>query len=89
MHAIITVIGKDKVGIIAKVTTMLAEIDINVLEISQTIMSGNFTMVVLVDYTLCKLSFGEISAACNKLGDDMNLSIKIQRTEIFEAMHTI
>lgn len=89
MNAIVTVIGKDKVGIIAKVTAKLASLDVNVLDLSQTIMQGNFTMVMLVDLAASSCSFGEVKDALNELGKEMELSIKIQRTEIFESMHSI
>jgi len=89
MKAIVTVIGKDRVGIIAAVTVKLAECGVNVLDISQTIMQGNFTMVMMVDCSKCKLDFGSLSESLDALGQEMELSIKIQRTEIFDAMHTI
>ena len=89
MKAIVTVLGKDKVGIIAKVAVKLAEYNINVLDISQTILEDNFTMVMSVDMTLCRESFGTIKKMLNGLGEEMGLSIRIQRTEIFDAMYTI
>lgn len=89
MKAIVTVLGKDKVGIIAKVAVKLAEYNINVLDISQTILEDNFTMVMSVDMTLCRESFGTIKEMLNGLGEEMGLSIRIQRTEIFDAMYTI
>lgn len=89
MKAIVTVLGKDKVGIIAKVAVKLAEYNINVLDISQTIFEDNFTMVMSVDMTLCRESFGTIKEMLNGLGEEMGLSIRIQRTEIFDAMYTI
>lgn len=89
MKAIVTVLGKDKVGIIARVTVKLAECSINVLDISQTIFDGNFTMIMSVDMAQCKESFGSIKEALNELGKEMGVSIGIQRTEIFDAMYTI
>lgn len=88
MRAIVTVIGKDTVGIIARVTTKLAELDVNVLDLSQTIMQGNFTMVMLVDLA-AGTGFDKVQDALNALGETMGLSIRIQRTEIFESMHNI
>ena len=82
MNAIVTVIGKDKVGIIAAVCIKLAEMNVNVLDISQTILDGKFTMVMAVDVGAAKVSVGE-------LGEGMELSIRIQREEIFDAMHRI
>ena len=89
MNAIVTVIGKDRVGIIAKVCIQLAELKINVLDISQTIMQGNFTMIMAVDLAQATASFSEISEALAQLGREMELSIRFQREEIFNAMHTI
>lgn len=89
MNAMITVIGKDTVGIIARVTTTLAELHINILDLSQTIMQGNFTMVMLVDLAASPKPFGEIRERLEALGADMGLTIRIQNTEIFEAMHSI
>ena len=89
MKAIVTVLGKDKVGIIARVAVKLAEYSINVLDISQTILDGNFTMVMSVDMSLCRESFGTVKAMLNELGEEMGLSIGIQRTEIFDAMYTV
>ena len=89
MNAVITVVGHDKVGIIAKVSTLLYESNINILDLSQTIMQGNFTMVMLVDVSSANKSFKEISEALEKLGREIKLTIRIQREEIFDAMHTI
>ena len=89
MNAIVTVIGKDRVGIIAAVCIKLAEMNINVLDISQTIMQGNFTMIMAVDVSQATASFAEIRDALAELGKEMELSIRIQREEIFNAMHSI
>jgi ACT domain-containing protein len=89
MNAVITVVGRDKVGIIARVSTLLYERNINILDLSQTIMQGNFTMVMLVDVSNSTCSLAETSDALTKLGHDMELTIRIQREEIFDAMHTI
>lgn len=89
MNAIVSVIGRDKVGICAAVCTRMAEYRINILDISQTIVQGNFTMVMAVDLEKATAPFGEISTALSSLGDEMGLSIRIQRQEIFDAMHTI
>lgn len=89
MNAIVTVIGRDRVGIIAAVCNTLAEFNINVLDISQTILQGNFTMVMAVDTEKSTASFAQIGAALEELGKEMELSIRIQREEIFQAMHTI
>lgn len=89
MKAIVTVLGKDRVGIIARVAVKLAEYNINVMDISQTIMDGNFTMIMSVDMDGCGESFGAVKEMTDALGEEMGLSIHIQRAEIFEAMHTI
>ena len=87
MNAIVTVIGKDKVGIIAAVK--LAEMNVNVLDISQTILDGKFTMVMAVDAANANVGFEELAAQLRELGEGMELSIRIQREEIFDAMHRI
>ena len=89
MNAIVTVIGKDKVGIIAAVCIKLAEMNVNVLDISQTILDGKFTMVMAVDAANANVGFEELAAQLRELGQGMELSIRIQREEIFDAMHRI
>ena len=89
MNAIVTVIGKDKVGIIAAVCIKLAEMNVNVLDISQTILDGKFTMVMAVDAANANVGFEELAAQLRELGKGMELSIRIQREEIFDAMHRI
>ena len=89
MKAIITVIGKDTTGIIAAVCTLLAEKKINILDISQTVMEGFFTMTMLVDLTASTVAFADISDALTAKGEEMGLSIRIQREDIFDLMHRI
>ncbi len=89
MKAIITVIGKDRVGIIAGVSSLLAQCSVNVLDISQTILQGNFTMVMLADLTDCPLSFAELTEKLSALGAEMDIAIRMQREDIFNAMHKI
>ena len=89
MKAIITVIGKDTTGIIAAVCTLLAERKINILDISQTVMDGFFTMTMLVDLTESTVAFADISDALAKKGEEMGLVIRIQREDIFDKMHRI
>ena len=89
MKAIVTVIGKDRSGIIAEICTLLAENKINVLDISQTVMQGFFTMTMLIELQECKKSFAEISDELDKKGQQMGLSIRIQREDIFDKMHRI
>ena len=89
MNAIVTVLGQDRVGIIAAVCNRLANYNVNILDISQTILQGAFTMVMAVDVSKSTASFGELGKGLGQLGDEMGLSIRIQREEIFNAMHSI
>lgn len=89
MRAFVTVIGQDRVGIIASVCNCLAERSVNILDISQTVLSDNFTMIMLVDASACTVSFEELSFQLAEVGKSMGLSIRIQREEIFNAMHRI
>ena len=89
MRAIVTVLGKDRVGIIANVCTLLAQSGVNILDISQTILQDYFTMVMLVDISGCPLPFDELSKSLKTRGEEQALSIRIQREDIFEAMHRI
>ena len=86
---IITVVGKDTVGIIAKVCTYLSEGSVNVLDISQTIVSGYFDMMMIVDMANATASFAEISDQLDALGEEIGVTIKCQKEEIFEMMHRI
>ena len=85
----LTVVGQDKVGIIAAVCALLAEHNVNILDISQTILQGSFTMVMAVDVGAAKVSVGELRDLLEQLGQKMEISIRIQREEIFDAMHRI
>lgn len=89
MKAIVTVIGKDKIGIIAQVSTVLAENMVNILDISQTILQDYFTMIMLVDLTKMKISFSELNERLNEKGKIIGVQIKIQREEVFKAMHHV
>ena len=82
---IITVVGKDTVGIIAKVCTYLSENGVNVLDISQTIVSGYFNMMMIVDMTKAAKAFADLDV----LGEEIGVSIKCQKAEIFDMMHRI
>ena len=87
--AIITVVGKDTVGIIAKVCTYLAECQINILDISQTIVQGYFNMMMIVDVSAVNRSFGQAAEDLEKLGEEIGVAVKIPREEIFTKMHRI
>ncbi len=89
MRAIVTVIGKDKSGIIAKVSTALADNNVNIEDISQTIVSGNFTMIMLCDLTSSKMAIADLNALLTKLGEEIGVVIRVQNEEIFNAMHKI
>ena len=86
---IITVVGKDTVGIIAKVCTYLAETGVNVLDISQTIVSGYFNMMMIVDMSQSAKPFGDCQKDLDELGKEICVSIKCQKAEIFDMMHRI
>lgn len=87
--AVITVLGKDCVGITMNVCEVLAGANINILDISQTIVSGYFNMVMVVDITASTLTFEETTAKLGAVGEKMGLNIKMQHTDIFDAMHRI
>ncbi len=89
MKAIVTVVGKDQVGIIAGVCNTLADHNINVLDISQTIMEGYFTMMMVVDLALCSEPFVSLQSVLKTYGEGRGLSIRIQREDIFDAMHKL
>ena len=89
MKAIVTVVGKDRVGIIAGVCTQLASYNVNVLDISQTVMQGYFTMMMAVDVSASQIPFAELAKELEQKGKEMNLSVRLQREDIFEAMHRV
>lgn len=89
MKAIITVIGRDKPGIIAEVSGLLAEISVNIEDISQTIMSGNFTMIMSVDLGTSKVTLAELSQLMRELSEKIGVAIRVQHEDIFNIMHKI
>ena len=89
MRAIVTVIGKDKPGIISKVSAALAESNVNIEDISQTIVQGNFTMIMLCDLSGAKINLKELKGALVDLGEKIGVSIHVQHEDIFNAMHKI
>ena len=89
MKAIVTVVGKDQVGIIAGVCNRLAGYNVNVLDISQTVMQSYFTMMMVVDVTNCNVPLAELVGQMELAGKEKNLSIRVQREDIFEAMHRV
>ena len=89
MRAIVTVVGKDKVGIIAGVCTALAEYNVNILDIRQTVMQGYFTMMMVADVSGSSIPVAELAQKLEEQGKQMNLSIRLQREDIFDAMHRV
>ena len=89
MKAVITVVGKDAVGILAKVSTRCAEYNVNVLEVSQSILSELFCMMMVCDTDKMSVSFGQFADAMSKLGEDMGMSIHTMHEDIFNSMHRI
>jgi len=89
MNAIITVVGGDKVGIIAKVSAFLADRGINIEDISQTVLSGNFVMMMMVNLSLCSKPLEEVKSELNALGGSLGVSISLMHEKVFSAMHRI
>lgn len=89
MRAVLTVIGKDKVGIIAGVSNKLAELEINIVDVSQTIMDNYFTMMMVLEFTAQKNHFDMIRLELNQLGERLGVEISIQNEEIFDVMHKL
>ncbi len=89
MRAVLTVVGKDKNGIIAKVSTFLAERQVNILDISQTILDEYFAMLMLVDLKKSTVKLARLAEECSELGKNIGMSIHVQHEEIFNAMHSV
>ena len=89
MKAILTVIGKDKVGIIAGVSSELQKLNINILDVNQTIMGEFFTMIMMLDLKLSNDNFEKIKNILELKGKELGVEVKIQREEIFKSMHTL
>ena len=89
MRAIVTVVGPDRVGIIAEVCTQLAQLNINIIDISQTVMEGIFTMMMVTDTSKANSDLDTIADVLARKGEAMGLSLRIQREDIFHAMHKV
>lgn len=89
MRAVITVVGKDTVGILAKVSGICAKYDINITEVSQTIMDDMFCMIMMADISASTVEFNTFSDELSKYGDENNLSIHVMHEDIFNSMHRI
>ena len=89
MKAIVTVMGLDRTGIIAKVSTCLSDFNVNILDINQTIMQNLFTMVMLVDIEKSKTDFSNLTKELEKIGSELGVEVRIQHEDIFNSMHKI
>lgn len=89
MRAVITVIGKDMVGILAKVSTRCAETDVNVIEVTQSILQDMFAMIMMVDISKSTIPFDELVDSLKKIGDEMGLKVHVMHEDIFNSMHRI
>ena len=89
MKAILTVIGKDKVGIIAGISNKLSKLKINILDVNQTILDGYFTMMMMLDLKDCTEEFVNVQSILSKEASILGVEVKIQREEIFKSMHTL
>lgn len=89
MKAVVTVIGRDKVGIIAAVSGFLAEKSVNILDISQTIMADTFTMIMMVDTNGASVSYEELAKGLAEVGEKHGVSASVQNEKIFNSMHRI
>lgn len=89
MKSILTVIGKDQVGIIAGISCELQKFNINILNVTQTIMDEYFTMIMILDGNKANASFDEVRKVLLKKGEELKVDVKIQREEIFNSMHTL
>jgi len=89
MRAVITVIGKDMVGILARISSVCAENEVNVVEVTQSILQDLFAMIMLVDISKCRVPFSELSEQLTHTGNDLNLSVHVMHEDIFNSMHRI
>ncbi|MFA6730269.1 MAG: ACT domain-containing protein [Eubacteriales bacterium] len=89
MKALVTVVGRDQIGIIGGVCTKLAELEVNILDISQTVLDEYFTMMMLVDLSTGEKNLEEVADILKAFGENRGLKIRIQRTDIFDAMHKV
>lgn len=89
MKAVITVIGRDTVGVVAKVSAVCAELNINIEDISQSIMQEMFCMIMLVDLNRCTMDSAAVRDRFTALGDEMKMQVTMTRQKVFDAMHTI
>ncbi|MCR5387589.1 MAG: ACT domain-containing protein [Treponema sp.] len=89
MNAIITVVGSDKVGIIAKITAFLAEHSINIADITQTILSGNFVMMMMVNLDAADVTIDQLRVKLTERGNEMGVEINVMNERVFSSMHRV
>ncbi len=89
MRAIITVVGRDTVGILAKISAMCAEHNVNIIEVTQSILQDMFCMIMLADVSKCNIPFTALADEAKALGEEMNLSVNAMHEDIFNSMHRI
>lgn len=89
MKAVVSVTGKDTVGILAKISTVCAECGANVMNVTQTIMQDLFVMTMLIDISKCEEAFGELSDKLKGAGEEMGLQVHVMHEDIFNSMHRI
>ncbi len=89
MKAVLTVVGKDAVGIMAKVSTECAKYNVNILDVSQSILQDMFCMIMIGDVDKLNVPFGEFSDGMAKMGDEINMSIRVMHEDVFNSMHRI
>lgn len=89
MRAVITVLGKDMVGILAKVSAKCAQVDANVIEVTQSVLQDLFAMIMIVDISNCKEPFDALSDSLKQIGADMGLTVHVMHEDIFNSMHRI
>lgn len=89
MRAVVTVVGKDKTGIISKVSSFLAEKNVNILDISQTILEEYFAMIMLVDLSAATEKLADLAEECREMGEKIGMSVHVQHEDIFNAMHKV
>ncbi len=89
MKAVVAVIGKDTVGILAKISAICAECNANVMDVTQTIMQDMFAMTMLIDISKCTAEYGDLADRLKKAGEEMNLQVHVMHEDIFNSMHRI
>ena len=89
MKAVVAVIGKDTVGILAKISSICAGCNVNVMDVTQTIMQDMFAMTMLIDISRCNTDYGKLAESLKKAGEEMNLQVHVMHEDIFNSMHRV